>query len=171
MCPWASIRPGIAKASSRSTSRVEGPRNRMTSARLPTATIEPLRAARASAQGFTLSPVQIRLTLRIKSAGPSCRSRKARPGSLARDSGTRLEPFPTDQGHSVDEQVFHSGSVPGRVVKGCRIAERGRVEHDNVSAIAPARITPRSGSPRISAGQPEHERIACSSDSTLSSRA
>ena len=39
------------------------------------------------------------------------------------------------------------------------------------SANAPGRITPRSGRRRISAGRPEHDRIACSRVMTSSSRA
>ncbi len=84
MWPWASIRPGNGEGVrplDHARRRPAEPHRRPPA--LPTAAIAPPRAARASAQGLAGSPVQIRLTLTINSAGPS-RLQPQRPaGQLA----------------------------------------------------------------------------------------
>ena len=146
--PWASIRPGIAKAPGRSTSRVVGPRNFRTSSAGPTATISPPRAARASAQGRSGSPVQIRPTFRIRSGGPSFGSRSARPASFSwcLPSAMAATPLTNRYWTPGAYRVGSSKVAASRKVAGSKAT---------TSAKAPGRSTPRSGSRRISAGRPD----------------
>ena len=132
MWPWASIRPGIGESVRPIDHARERPAKAIDLGLVPTAAIAPSRTARASAQGLAGSPVQIRLTLTISSAGPSCCSRSARPGSLAFRFGHHLELAVGDRRAAVDEQMFEPGGVPRRLVERRRVAERRRVEDDDV---------------------------------------
>ena len=157
-------------ASGRSITRVDGPRNRMTSARRAHG------RDRAAARGQRLGPGigavagPDPLHLDDQVGGTVV----VQPQRAAGKLGCRIRAYLKLPAAISATPLTNRYFTPGAYRVGwSKVAASRNVSGSKttMSAIAPCRITPRSGRPRISAGKPEHERIACSSVRTLSSRA
>ena len=128
---------------------MSGPRNRSTSAALPTAAIAPSRTATASAQGLAGSPVQMRLTLTIElglAVALPAAGAAGKPGVCVR---VHHEIAALDERHAVHEQMLQPRREARRLLERRRIAERRRVEDDDVGewprrAGCPGREVPGS---------------------------
>ena len=160
--PWASIRPGIGEvggAVDDAWFAAPGYRSRSS----PAAHRDDDAASRGDRLGPGIRGVagpdpsgvqdEVGRPVRLRSQGSA---RQFRPrGALHR--GLALG----DHGHAVDEEVPDAGRIPRRVVECRGIAKRRGVEDDDVGERA-RRSLPRSGRPRISAGRPVQDRMACS---------
>ena len=152
----AEVAVGVDQARDRERRRaarrraVVGPRNRSTSSRVTRRRRSPRARGEGLGPGAVGSPVQIRPTLRIRSAGPSFVQPQGPAGECL------LGACPVgDRGDAVDEEVRDARGVAGRLVERGGVAERRRGRRRRCRRTRPARITPRSGRRRISAGRPE----------------